>query len=147
VNFGLLATAESGEEIAGVLAHELHHVILRHGVTRLLSRVGGFTMIGLLLGWTNLHSLVNLAGDLTQLAYDRDQERAADERGETLLAEANIDPRGLATFFSRLKREHGDLPPILSSHPGFEERIRTAAALPVPANTRKLPSPNGLSCR
>lgn len=119
VNSGLLEAAETGEEVAGVLGHEIQHALLRHGTRRMLRQLGGSVVLGLLFGGTDLDSLSRLAGTLTSLSYDRAQESEADVRGVELLLSAGIDPRGLSTFFERLARESSDATPpeLLSTHP------------------------------
>lgn len=150
VNMGLLESAESGEEIAGVLAHELQHVRLRHGTTRMLRAAGGRVILGLVLGWGDIGVLAQYAGDLVDLSYDRDQEREADEQGRRLLMAAGIDPGGMGRFFERLEARGGPgLPPILTTHPGHQERVAAAradAAGFTPTVTLPPPPPD-LRCR
>lgn len=150
VHMGLLKKAESGEEVAGVLAHELHHVTLRHGMTRILRQAGGWLLLQVVFGGTDLTTIGRLAANLGQLAYDRDQERQADRGGHALLGRAGIDPRGMATFFARLGKEEGALKgaaAFLSSHPELEQRAREAATAAEQVHvTQKLPSPKGLTC-
>lgn len=127
VNEGLLSRAESGEELAGVLAHEISHVVLRHGVERILQSAGRRLLIGLVFGVSDAGTLLHYGGELRELSFGRDQESAADAMGHTLLRKAGISPRGLATFFERLDREGSALPEFLSTHP--DSRERAAAAL------------------
>lgn len=134
---GLLAEAGSAEEVAGVLAHEICHVLHRDSVRQLVRRLGGVALIRLLLGGGDLGGLAARAGELDHLAYGREQERAADRGGVELLARAGIEPGMLPVFFERLqKREGGKLPEFMSTHPDTAERIvevrRLAAATPVP---------------
>ena len=150
VHYGLLQAADTGEEVAGVLAHELHHVTERHGLVRVLRSAGGRVILGLVLGWGDVGALAQYAGSLANLQYDRDQEREADEQGRDTLRRAGIDPAGLARFFERMQAQHGDAPiAFLSSHPGHSERI--AAANEDAAGfttTRQLPPPPAdLRCR
>lgn len=148
VHMGLLAAAESGEEVAAVLAHEMRHVTERHGLRRVARQVGGAVVIGMVFGAVDLGVLGGVALDLAGRAYDRDEEREADEMGHALLVEAGIDPGGMARFFERLAAEGVAVPELLSTHPGSAERQAAAAArggLDGPA--RSLPSPAGLRCR
>ncbi|HSC87929.1 MAG TPA: M48 family metallopeptidase, partial [Polyangiaceae bacterium] len=85
VNRGLLEAAESGEEVAGVLGHEIQHALLRHGTRRMLREMGGSLALSLMLGGTDLHQYGSLAKDLTGLSYDRGQESEADREGVRLL--------------------------------------------------------------
>jgi predicted Zn-dependent protease len=133
---GLLAEADSAEEVAGVLAHEICHVLHRDSLRQLIGRLGGGALIALLLGGGDLAGLAAQAGELDRLAYGREQERAADHGGVALLARAGLPPAGLPAFFERLKaQEGGGLPEFLSTHPDTAARIaelrRLAAQTPV----------------
>jgi predicted Zn-dependent protease len=125
---GLIAEAHEAEQVAGVLAHEMAHASLRHGLHRIGQSLGLATAIHLLLGDTR--GLVAAGTELFQLAsinsYSRDQENAADEEGVRMLHAAHIDPLALARFFETLKTEDGDLPDAISwisTHPQHEARI------------------------
>mgnify|MGYP002628877288 CR=1 FL=1 len=150
VHMGLLEAAESGDEVAAVLAHEMQHVLLRHGVVRILRQVGGWVLVGTVLGFVDLGSLVGAAVTVVGTGYDRDQEREADEHGRALLRRARIDPRGMAIFFDRLAKETAGMTPpeILSTHPGSAERAEAArAGEGLDGGALTLPSPKGLRCR
>jgi predicted Zn-dependent protease len=150
VHYGLLKAAESGEEVAAVLAHEMQHVLQRHGLKRILHQIGGWTLLGTVLGFADLSSLTGIAMSLVGRGYDRDQERESDALGRALLKQARIDPRGMAIFFDRLAKEHeGVAPPaILSTHPGSEERAATARAdEQLDGEAITLPSPKGVKCK
>jgi predicted Zn-dependent protease len=150
VNMGLLEAAESGDEVAAVLAHEIHHVTLRHGTRRILRELGGLAVLVALVGGTDFEVAGLVAGGLLDSAYDRDQERAADEHGRALLREAGIDPAAMGTFFDRLAQEQGQLPgalTILSTHPDPGERAeRSRADAEGFTVTRALPPPADLTC-
>jgi len=121
---GLLAAAGSADEVAGVLAHEISHVLHRDGLRQLISRLGGTAVVRLALGGGDFAGLVAQLGELDQLAYSREQEQAADGAGLQLLAAAGLPPRALPDFFKRLKRqEAASLPGFLSTHPDTAARI------------------------
>lgn len=148
VHSGLLDKAESGEEVAAVLAHEMHHVTERHGLRRIARQLGTFAALGAVLGAVDLGSLTGLAVGLVGNAYDRDQEREADALGHALLIDAEIDPAGMATFFDRLAAQGPDVPALLSTHPGSEERASLARQRGgLDGAPRALPAPTGLRCR
>lgn len=129
VHRGLLTTARSGEEVAAVLAHEIQHVARRHSMKALLRAAGGSIVVGLILGWTELDTLIGAGMKLAGQAYSRDDERDADERGRHLLREVGISPAALAEFFARLSETRSfELPAILSTHPMDRERIERARA-------------------
>lgn len=148
VNRGLLEAAESGEEVAGVLAHEIQHALLRHGTRRVLRQFGGRALLWLLTGGSDVHYFAQSVGYLSELDYDRDQEREADHQGLELLVRANIDPRGLASFFERLRESGGVAPPeLLSTHPDPGNRAAAVreAARDVSA-AKELRSPKQIRC-
>jgi predicted Zn-dependent protease len=147
VNYGLLKAADSGEEVAAVLAHELQHVLQRHGTRRLLRDLGSSALLAALFGGTDIFVPASIAQDLTHTAYDRDQERESDSRGLELLTRADIDPRGMATFFERLAKTSPTLPELVSTHPDPGDRAKKAAdAASKHPGARRLPSPKGVPC-
>jgi predicted Zn-dependent protease len=141
---GLLERTRSPEELAGVLAHEMQHVVQRHATQALIQH----TSTGLL--------LAALTGDMTgplayglqsarvlgQLQYSRRAEAQADAGGMKMLLAARIDPGGLIRFFDALAkadRQPAMLLKYLSTHPSPTDRIErlkalaaTAAGPPVP---------------
>jgi predicted Zn-dependent protease len=146
VNSGLLSKADSGEEVAGVLAHELSHVTERHSTRRLAGRLGVSAVFALLLGQVDLGWPAFTVAELAGLRYDRGHESDADERGQELLKRAGISPLGMATFFERLS-DAPYLPMLLSTHPdpgGRAESARRAARNFQPSVS--LPDPVGLGC-
>lgn len=141
VNSGLLEAAQTGEEVAGVLSHEIQHALLRHGTKRVLREVGGGVAIGMLFG-ADPTGMSGIAAQLTSLAYDRGQESEADARGIDLLARANVDPSGLGRFFERLAKTGGPTPPaILSTHPDPGARAELAARARPSGTVRTLEKP------
>lgn len=118
---GLVEFADSGEEVAGVLAHEISHILLRHPTEGLVRSVGLKLVLAAALG--DFAALGAAAGDfgltLLNLAYSRDAERAADALAVELLGAAGIDSRGLGRFFARLEAEteRPEAPGLLSTHP------------------------------
>ncbi len=148
VNRGLLEAAESGEEVAGVLGHEIQHALLRHGTRRVLRQMGSAALLSLLFGGSDVGQIAGAAGQLTSLSYDRDQEGEADEQGVELLLRAEVNPAGLARFFERLgEREQAKVPAFISTHPDPGDRARLiAAAIARGAGFRDLPSPDAIRC-
>ncbi|MCA9034674.1 MAG: M48 family metallopeptidase [Planctomycetaceae bacterium] len=125
---GLIEVAERPEQVAGVIAHEISHATLRHGLQRVSQSLGLTAAAGLLLG--DVQGLFVLATELFQLAtinsYSRGQETAADTEGVRMLHAAGIDPLSLAEFFEIMKKEGPELPDGLgwiSTHPEHEARI------------------------
>lgn len=133
---GLLKTAESAEELAGVLAHETAHVELRHSLKAGIKKLGLRALLSLALGDFASTLAGELMADLSELEFSRDAETEADSNGLERLVKAGLRPEGMPVFFERLmQREAGvALPKLLSTHPPSEERkrrLQTAiAALP-----------------
>lgn len=146
VNFGLLAEARTGEEIAAVLGHELAHVTLRHSTRRMAGALGVGAALALVLGVVDFGAPAYTLSYLAGLGYERDQEREADEQGLALLKRAGISPLGMATFFERLSSS-ATLPELLSTHPDPGARAERARAAAEGFQPRvELPSPVGVAC-
>lgn len=147
VNLGLLKAAETGEEIAGVLAHEIGHVVLRHGTQRILRQLGGTVVLSALFGGTDIELPTYLVGNLLDTAYSREQESEADEYGMELLKRAGIEAGGLTRFFERMAEQSPQLPGLLSTHPDPGDRARRAARLAENSQVRvHLPAPRDWAC-
>ena len=133
---GLMKKAESGEEVAGVLSHELNHVLQRHGLERIVKSLGLLTVAAIVLG--NQQGLVGmmkqLGVELLTLKFGREQETEADLTGLQLLQRAKIDPSGMIRFFERLSEKDQGRMEWLSTHPmstARAERLKAElAALP-----------------
>lgn len=121
---GLMEKADSPDEVAGVLAHEIQHILQRHVVQRLVTTLGGRALIMAAFGGGNLSSIAVGAGQLLSLSYGRTQEREADQLGLQLMVRAGIHPAALASFFERLHQSESlKLPEIISTHPATKERV------------------------
>lgn len=133
---GLLKHADSPEEVAGVLAHELSHVVLRHGMESMVQSVGLMTVVMVVLGNQQglIGALERLGMQITTLQFSREKETAADLHGLHLLHQANISPAGMIAFFERLAKDEGTPMALLSTHPMSAERAarlnREASSLP-----------------
>lgn len=126
---GLLAAAQAPEEVAGVLAHEMQHVLRRHGLKNVVRRLGTRAILGALLGDEGLfYALVEQSADqLLSSQFSRKQETEADRRGVELLRRAAVDPRGFVAFFERLAARERKLEAALSwvsTHPPSAHRAR-----------------------
>lgn len=117
VNDALLREAESPEEVAGVLAHEIEHVRRRHIIEGFMSRLLTFGALSHALGGAG-----GLARTLLDLSFSRDQERQADEGGLARLRRARVSPDGFARFFERLAAKGSGVPALLSDHPASDDR-------------------------
>src|SRR5687768_13395884 len=134
VNRGMIEAAQGEGEVAGVMAHELAHVLLRHGTAN-ATKAQGF-QIGALAGaiagavigggWGELISQGSQFGLGTWLMkYSREYERQADIIGAQIMARAGYDPRDLARMFETIQKEGGSGgPEWLSSHPNPGNRTQ-----------------------
>ena len=126
---GLLESAQSADEVAGVLAHEMQHVVLRHS-TRQVLREMPFRLIGAAIGDSRAIDIVTTVG---AYRYGRADERAADREGLRTLRAAGISPNGLIAFFERLEVTEGErggsVPTYLSTHPSTASRVAELKAL------------------
>ena len=133
---GLMNKAESGEEVAGVLSHELNHVLQRHGLERMVTMLGLAAVVGIVLGDQQgvLGLAKQLGMELATLKFGRAQETEADLTGLRLLSDARIAPDGMIRFFERLSEKDKERVELFSTHPmsaGRAERLKAElAALP-----------------
>lgn len=129
IHSGLIEQATDVNEVAGVLAHEISHVTRRHHIRGIVGKMGSFMLIrGIIGDITGLSGeLIAIGSTLESLKYTRDYEREADDSGWELMLKANLDPRGMISFFEKLQHEHGDMEvaSFMSTHPGTAERIQT----------------------
>lgn len=126
---GFLDAAQSGAEIAGVLAHEIGHLEKRH-ITRNYLNSQAIDFVFSLFG---LGMAADIGGQLTFLSYSREYEREADEFAANLLQARGIAMTGLVAFFERLNKTegtgHGAMA-MLSTHPVTQERIAYFKSFP-----------------
>ena len=140
VHRGLIEAAENESELAGVLGHEIGHVVARHGVDQMrraqIASVG-LGVLGSLLGNGRAAEVGGLAADLvangTFMKFSRDAEREADQLGVRNLADAGQAPRGMITFFEKLgalrERNPNAVDRFFASHPSPGERIENLGGL------------------
>ncbi len=131
---GLLDRSDSAEELAGVLAHEMQHVIQRHGTRALLQRASIGILLAAMTGDVSSAATfgVGVASTLGTLSYSRRAEEEADTEAMRMLLASRVDPSGMVLFFEKLQRKHGNSPEAfkyLSSHPAAEDRITNLQAL------------------
>jgi Zn-dependent protease with chaperone function len=120
---GLIETADSAEEVAGVLAHEVQHVELRHSLKNMIYGLGWRAVLALAVGDVSGGVWAGMAEQLGGMAYGRDLERQADLEGLKALKRAGIAPHGMVDFFAKLAKREGPSLALLSSHPATEERM------------------------
>jgi len=139
VNRGMFDAAASEAEVAGVMAHELSHVLLRHGTANASKAQNPWPQLGQIAGIVGGAVVGGGAGAAIAqgsqfglgtllLRYSRDFEKQADLLGAQIMARAGYDPRALARMFETIERqsedEGGGGPQWLSSHPNPGNRTQ-----------------------
>jgi len=135
VNRGVLDNARNEGEIAGVLAHEIWHVSLRHGTHQASKAYLAQAGIGILGGLLGGHvgagaaDVINTVGGIGLnalfLKYSRDLESQADVRGAQILAASGYSPNDMVSFFQTLERvDSSKKTSWLSDHPAPPDRIQ-----------------------
>jgi len=131
---GMIEAAKSEAEVAGVMGHELAHVILRHGTAQATKgqkfQIGAMAgqVLGAILGGRT-GAVVSQGSQLGLgtwfLKYSREYEREADLLGAQLMARAGYDPRAMASMFETIERQGGGGgPEFLSDHPNPGNRVQ-----------------------
>ena len=134
VNRGLITTAENEAELAGIIGHEIGHVVGKHGARQISKQYGLAVLMELAVGGEDPSLARQIAGQfaslgagLTILKYGRDAEREADYFAVEETYAAGIDPEGMATFFEKLMALHKSEPEgsavWFSTHPASSERV------------------------
>ena len=132
---GLIAAADNEAELAGVIAHEIGHVVGRHSANQMATQLGMQKVAQIALGKQE-GQLVQIAAQFAakgaMAKFSRDDEREADAYAVKYMRRAGYDPSGLKTFFEELlameKRSPSVVEAILSTHPTTRERIRNIDA-------------------
>jgi Zn-dependent protease with chaperone function len=146
VHTGLIKAADNEGQVAGVLAHEMSHVALRHGVSQMGRSQTWQSLLGLagaaagMAGGAKgsvLGAAVNTGGSLGVGAllskYSRSAERDADLNGARMLATAGYNPLEMARFFEKLEAEMGSaarpkgLEAWFASHPAPGRRVEVVS--------------------
>ncbi|HUR80911.1 MAG TPA: M48 family metallopeptidase [Thermoanaerobaculia bacterium] len=134
VNRGIIENARNEGELAGVMAHEIAHVSLRHGThqaSKAYAAQAGLQILGGLLGGkvgNNTAQILNTVGGVGLnalfLKFSRDLETQADIRGAQILAASGYTPADMISFFHQLENvEKAKKTNWLSSHPAPPDRI------------------------
>lgn len=148
VNRGMIEAAKNEGEMAGVMAHEISHVALRHSTAQMtkqsnplnqilgIGAVIGDAILGVPIGQTVYASLL-------VLPFSREYETQADILGSQIMANAGYDPRDLANMFKTIEKQSGGSgPEFLSTHPAPANRYdninKEASMLRVSQNPIKI---------
>ncbi|HSW51268.1 MAG TPA: M48 family metallopeptidase, partial [Bryobacteraceae bacterium] len=140
VNRGLIEAADTQDELAGVLAHEIGHVVARHGADQAM-RAGmvqtGLGALGGLLGRGTSSSISQMAAEMVAtgvfMRFSRQAEREADRLGARMVYDAKLQPQGMVSFFDKLgglqKTQPNAVQQFFLSHPSPAERSNNVASL------------------
>jgi predicted Zn-dependent protease len=134
VNRGIIERADKMDELAGVMAHEIAHVVERHSVEQMQQMQGANIGLVLTCALTNVcqsqaaQAAINVGGTLVFAKFSREDEAEADEQGFKYLVRAGISPQGMVSFFRKLveleQQSGGSAPPAwFSDHPLTQDRI------------------------
>jgi predicted Zn-dependent protease len=128
---GLLDILDNEAQLAGVLAHEVSHVVARHSVKKLQNIYGYSILAQIALGDKAegvAGDIVNIAAMLILQGYSRDNEFEADRYGILYAKNAGYNPKGMIQVFEKFEKMESDPPPsilkLFASHPPPAERIR-----------------------
>jgi predicted Zn-dependent protease len=149
VNRGVLERADRMDELAGVMGHEIEHVVRRHSVKQMEQMQGANVGVALACSLTNVcnnqaaATAINVGGTAIFAKFSRTDEVQADEGGFHNVMNAGISPNGMLTFFQKLLAEEQQggsssaANSWFSDHPGTEDRIQDIQNMlaQVPAST------------
>jgi predicted Zn-dependent protease len=140
VNTGTIAAANEAE-LAGVMGHEISHVVMRHSTRQASRQTRAAVPLAILSGVLGA-GVGGWAGSLAQMGisigagsvftkYSRDAETEADMVGGQIIYDAGYDPQAMVTFFQKLKAQQGDKsgPSFLASHPDPGNRAENVSSI------------------
>ena len=150
VHRGAIEAADNEAQLAGVIGHEIGHVIMRHGTNQATKAQFGQGIVGILgavLGNGAAGQIAAIGGGFLAnsvlLKYSRDAESESDLIGTQILYDLGYDPKAMAEFFDKLAKEHKGTKTVefFSNHPIPENRVVKVNAEikklgPVPPNPR-----------
>jgi len=141
INRGLINTAGSESEVAGVIGHEIAHVVGRHSTNQMSKQL---LLTGLVMGagigvgakserWGEIIGALGGVGvALTSMKFSRDHERQADRLGMATMVQSGYDPSGMISMFQRLNTESmkkgSSAMTFMSTHPLPAERVKNMEA-------------------
>ena len=141
INSGLFEALDNEDELAGIIAHEISHVVCRHisKQTEQSKKVGMGTLAGvaagILLGAAGAGGAASNAAVIGSmaaaqsfiLAHSREDEMQADQRGVVFMTQAGYNPKGLMTSLTKIRSKQwygkDEVPTYMMTHPAVEDRI------------------------
>lgn len=144
VNRGVIEQADREDELAGIMGHEIGHVVRRHSVEQLQKRERGDVALVLLCTLTHVcrtlggRVAIDVGANVVAARYSQHDEAEADSEGVVNTLRAGIDPEGLPSFFQKLlelqRRQPTEVEAFFSTHPTDASRVaatrKQIAALP-----------------
>jgi len=126
----LMTVADTDDELAAVVAHEVAHVVARHSIKR-LQAIWGYNILTILAGATkNAEAAqgVQMAYAFLLSGYSQEDELTADGMGAIYAKRAGYNPQGMIDFLDKLRKRQKKEPPqalsYFKTHPGYGRRIR-----------------------
>ena len=135
--------ATSEDEIAGILAHELAHVKMKHPTESFIRSVSSYILLNIIFGNSGADNIALLANSFNELKYSRENEREADKLALIILQESGFKSDGLMNFFLRIKKQNYNNKSLneglsyFSTHPMIEERIELIKNNSFPSQDKK----------
>lgn len=148
VNLGTIQAADNEAQLAGVMSHELSHIIQRHSTraaTKQYKAQLGLGILGALIGGSAVGQLAGAGISFMAGSYflknSRQSEKEADLLGTDIMYDAGYDPTQLPKFFQKIEAQGSQGPQFLSDHPDPGNRIeyvqREIETLPPKANFKE----------
>ncbi|HEY8133425.1 MAG TPA: M48 family metallopeptidase, partial [Thermoanaerobaculia bacterium] len=130
LNTGLIAQADKVDMLAGVMAHEISHVVARHAIKQVQQQQEISVIAGILLG-QNPNALAQIAAQVlaggAMARFSRADEKQADDMGLDFMNRAGYDPHGMLDMFQKLlameRRGSSAVARFFQDHPGTQDRI------------------------
>ncbi|MDQ6801672.1 MAG: M48 family metallopeptidase [Acidobacteriota bacterium] len=130
INAGLIAQADKADMLAGVVAHEISHVVARHAIKQ-IQQQQEISVIGSILLGQNPNALAQIAAQVVaggaMARFSRADEKQADDMGLDFLVKAGYDAHGMLDMFQKLlaldRSQPGTVARFFQDHPGTQDRI------------------------
>lgn len=129
ITTALITQFDTEDQLAGVLGHEIGHVVARHGAERIaqMELSQGLTGAAVVAtGDYNTAQAAQLIANLVHMSYGRDQELESDDLGVRFMVQAGYDPEALISVMEILEKASGgqEQPEFMSTHPSPDNRIQ-----------------------
>ncbi|MFN4235317.1 MAG: M48 family metallopeptidase [Bacteroidia bacterium] len=134
---GLITFADTPEEVAAVLAHEIGHAEKRHVVNK-IAKEFGLGIIFMLITGGDPGIVTEIIRLVASTGFDREQEKEADEFALQLLEKSGIHPKHMESFFKKINELNDvNMPEIFMTHPDSDKRAEKAASYKVSENFKE----------